>query len=109
MIRFFEQRLHLDLRRDVPSSRVSDGKELRRRWKELTMSRERVFDTVEIVLVGKYTALQDSYMSVTKALEHASMQCQRRLLIKWVESGDLESHTEHEDPVKYHQAWQHLC
>ena len=109
MIRFFEQRLHLDLRRDVPSSRVSDGKELRRRWKELTMSRERVFDTVEIVLVGKYTALQDSYMSVTKALEHASMQCQRRLVIKWVESGDLESHTEHEDPVKYHQAWQHLC
>ena len=48
-------------------------------------------------------------MSVVKALEHASMQCQRKLVLKWVEASDLESHTEHEDPVRYHQAWQHLC
>jgi len=109
MIRFFEQRLHLDLQHDVPKARVADGMELRRRWKMLTLNQERVFETVEIVLVGKYTALQDSYMSVVKALEHASMQCQRKLVLKWVEASDLESHTEHEDPVRYHQAWQHLC
>ena len=35
---------------------------------------ERLFDTVTIVLVGKYTILKDSYMSVTKALEHFGFQ-----------------------------------
>jgi CTP synthase len=40
---------------------------------------ERIYDTVSIVLVGKYITLQDSYMSVVKALEHASMRCGRKL------------------------------
>lgn len=35
-------------------------------------SAERRYDTVSIVLVGKYVTLQDSYMSVVKSLEHAS-------------------------------------
>jgi CTP synthase len=38
-----------------------------------------MFDSVSIVLVGKYTSLQDSYMSVVKALEHAAMRCDRKL------------------------------
>jgi CTP synthase (UTP-ammonia lyase) len=42
-------------------------------------SQERLFDTVSIVLIGKYTSLQDSYMSVVKALEHASMRCGHKL------------------------------
>ena len=40
-----------------------------------------MFDSVSIVLVGKYTSLQDSYMSVVKALEHASMRCDRKLIL----------------------------
>ena len=36
---------------------------------------------VRIALVGKYTKLEDSYMSVTKALKHASLYCRRRLEI----------------------------
>lgn len=47
--------------------------------RKLTVSQERLFDSVSIVLVGKYTSLQDSYMSVVKALEHASMRCERKL------------------------------
>ena len=43
---------------------------------------ERWFDKVNIVLVGKYTSLQDSYMSVVKALEHAAMRCQRKLVLE---------------------------
>lgn len=42
-------------------------------------SQERLFDSVSIVLVGKYTTLEDSYMSVVKSLEHASMRCGRKL------------------------------
>lgn len=45
-------------------------------------SQERWFDTVNIVLVGKYTSLQDSYMSVIKSLEHAAMRCQRKLVLE---------------------------
>lgn len=43
---------------------------------------ERWFDTVNIVLVGKYTSLEDSYMSVIKSLEHAAMRCQRKLVLE---------------------------
>lgn len=75
------------------------------RWR----SAERLFDTVQIVLVGKYTTLQDSYMSVVKALEHASMKCGRKLELKWVDSSNLEPEAELADPVKYHDAWRAVC
>jgi CTP synthase len=42
---------------------------------------DRLFDTVRITLVGKYTSLKDSYMSVIKSLEHASMRCGRKLIL----------------------------
>ena len=50
---------------------------------------ERLFDSVAIVLVGKYTSLQDSYMSVVKSLEHASMRCDRKLVLH-VRCGNLQ-------------------
>ncbi|WFD42578.1 CTP synthase (glutamine hydrolyzing) [Malassezia psittaci] len=109
MVKFFERRLNLDLSRDVSAPMKEKGLELRRRWKELTSAQERTVDRVEIVLVGKYTSLQDSYISVVKALEHASLRCQRKLVLKWVESSDLEPQAETDRPVEYHQAWQHLC
>jgi CTP synthase (UTP-ammonia lyase) len=46
------------------------------------VSVERFFETVAIVLVGKYTDFADSYMSVTKALEHAAFRCRRKLSIQ---------------------------
>ena len=43
-------------------------------------SQER-YDQVKIALVGKYTDLHDSYMSVSKALEHSAFRAQRKLVI----------------------------
>jgi hypothetical protein len=43
---------------------------------------ERLFDEVKIVLVGKYTDLKDSYMSVIKALEHSAFRVRRKLIIQ---------------------------
>lgn len=43
---------------------------------------ERVFDSVMIALVGKYTDLKDSYMSVIKALEHSTLKVNRKLIIE---------------------------
>ncbi|WVW80495.1 CTP synthase [Kwoniella bestiolae CBS 10118] len=108
MLDFLKKRLNLD---DVT---VNDkfkrkGEEFMGRWKALTVGQERLFDSVSIVLVGKYTTLEDSYMSVVKALEHASMRCGRKLELQWVDSSDLEPHTQTSNPVKFHDAWSALC
>lgn len=92
---------------------------------------DRLFDKVNIVLVGKYTALQDSYTSVVKSLEHASLQCARKLIItvrlvpsplpvkrfeltscwcqQWVEASDLEPEAQNTRPKEFHAAWQAVC
>src|SRR5271169_2652780 len=70
---------------------------------------DRLFDSVSIALVGKYTNLQDSYISVIKSLEHASLRCNRKLHLRWVDSSDLEPETLEHSPVKYHIAWGALC
>ncbi|CDR98938.1 probable URA7-CTP synthase 1 [Sporisorium scitamineum] len=109
MVRFFQKRLGLDVKGSIPRPMKEQGNELRRRWRDLTVGHDRMIDKVEIVLVGKYTSLHDSYMSVVKSLEHAALRCHRKLELKWVESSDLEPAAESENPVKYHQAWQALC
>nr|GMC97892.1 CTP synthase-like [Ipomoea batatas] len=47
-------------------------------------------------MVGKYTGLSDSYLSVLKALLHASVACHRKLCVDWVPAGDLEDITAEE-------------
>ncbi|KAH9987706.1 CTP synthase [Russula vinacea] len=79
------------------------GTTLERRWKAITT--EAAFDSVSIALVGKYTDLKDSYMSVIKALEHSAFKCHRKLILHWVESSDLEPEQQDADPKKYHDAW----
>lgn len=49
-----------------------------------------VTDDAVIGLVGKYTELHDTYLSVVKALLHASLHCQRRLTVKWIDSSALD-------------------
>ena len=108
LIGMLQKRLKLDS--IAVSSQYQDkGTSLLKRWKELTLSQERWFDVVNIVLVGKYTALQDSYMSVIKSLEHAAMRCQRKLVLEWVEASDLEPSQATANPKDYHKAHQALC
>eukprot|EP00632_Arachnochrysis_sp_CCMP2950_P008904 CAMPEP_0185705948 /NCGR_PEP_ID=MMETSP1164-20130828/20913_1 /TAXON_ID=1104430 /ORGANISM="Chrysoreinhardia sp, Strain CCMP2950" /LENGTH=597 /DNA_ID=CAMNT_0028373341 /DNA_START=1 /DNA_END=1794 /DNA_ORIENTATION=+ len=52
---------------------------------------------VTIAIVGKYTGLQDSYLSVLKALKHAAIEADRRLEIAWIESTDLEEPSDEAD------------
>mmetsp|Transcript_4642 Transcript_4642/g.11808 ORF Transcript_4642/g.11808 Transcript_4642/m.11808 type:complete len:556 (+) Transcript_4642:136-1803(+) len=51
-------------------------------------------DTVQICLIGKYTGLQDSYLSVIKSLRHAAIACEHKLDLQWVEATDLENNVE---------------
>eukprot|EP00166_Cyanidium_caldarium_P005727 ctg_713.g442 len=52
------------------------------------------FDTCQgectIAIVGKYTGLADSYLSVIKALEHAGMALHRKVHVRWVAAEELE-------------------
>jgi|SRR5437667_12080363 len=48
-------------------------------------------------------------MSVIKSLEHASLRCNRKLDLHWVDSSDLEQETLNTSPVKYHTAWKTVC
>uniref|UniRef100_A0A7S3DML5 CTP synthase n=1 Tax=Entomoneis paludosa TaxID=265537 RepID=A0A7S3DML5_9STRA len=59
-------------------------------WIEMAESIESAEKSVTITLIGKYTGLQDSYLSVIKALRHASIACHVRLDLQWVEASLLE-------------------
>ncbi|XP_058095363.1 uncharacterized protein LOC131240869 isoform X2 [Magnolia sinica] len=69
---------------------------------------DRLHDPVRIAMVGKYTGLSDSYLSVLKALLHASTVCHRKLIVEWVPATDLEDTTAKEAPDVYKAAWRLL-
>ncbi|KAF3637546.1 CTP synthase 2 [Capsicum annuum] len=60
---------------------------------------------VRVAMVGKYTGLSDSYLSVLKALLHSSVACRRKLFVDWVPASDLEDETAIENPENYRTAW----
>ncbi|KAK1577480.1 hypothetical protein Q3G72_024833 [Acer saccharum] len=77
-------------------------------WKARTKICDVLHDTVKIAMVGKYTGLSDAYLSVLKALLHASVACHRKLIVEWVAAGDLEDSTAKEAPDVYKAAWELL-
>lgn len=56
----------------------------------MAKSIEAAQNSITITLIGKYTGLQDSYLSVIKALRHATIACNVRLDLRWVEATLLE-------------------
>jgi CTP synthase len=108
ILEYFNKRLGLGEIK-VTTRQKAEGERRLERWRNLTISHDRLFDSVSIVLVGKYTNLQDSYISVIKSLEHASLRCNRKLILHWVDSSDLEPETLQSSPVKYHTAWKAVC
>jgi CTP synthase len=87
---------------------VQKGEVLWDLWKK-TVVPERHLVPVNIVLVGKYVAFDDAYLSVRKSLEHSAMRCKRKLNLISVDSEDLEHGMQQKDPTKYHNAWKAIC
>lgn len=77
-------------------------------WTSRAKLCDMLHEPVRIAMVGKYTGLSDSYLSVLKALLHASVACQKKLVLDWVPSGDLEDATAKENPDAYKLAWKLL-
>ena len=98
LVELLRDTLRLDLAPTIPQPLYERGQHTWRRWKELTIGLERYFEPVNIVLVGKYTELHDSYLSVVKSLEHAAMRCHRRLELTWVDAVHLERPTPSSTP-----------
>lgn len=105
---FFRRRLNLDAIKISDERRLA-GEKLWTEWTTLAGSYEHLHESVSIAIVGKYTDLHDSYISVYKALEHASLAYKRKLVINWVDASDLETATLKSNPLKYHQSWQNVC
>ena len=68
------------------------------RWAYRATKWDNVTTPVTIALVGKYTGLGDSYLSVTKALLHSSIACDRKLDLLWIEASDLEKRPSKKTP-----------
>lgn len=100
--KFLSERLHLNL----PDTKIERPLA---RWRELAKRVDHLTREVTIVLVGKYVRLEDAYTSVSKALQHASIQAGYRLKLKFVDSSNLERETKNKDPIAYHDAWSTLC
>ncbi|KAM3362822.1 CTP synthase isoform X1 [Capsicum galapagoense] len=74
-------------------------------WTSRTELCDRLHEPVRVAMVGKYTGLSDSYLSVLKALLHSSVACRRKLFVDWVPASDLEDETAIENLENYRTAW----
>jgi CTP synthase len=86
---WLEERLDLD--RDEPDLDP---------WKRFLDGVQNPTHDVEIAIVGKYTELEDAYMSITEAFNHAGSELSTDVGIRWVDSDELtlEDLAEADDP-----------
>ena len=59
-------------------------------WKKFVEKVKNSKKEVKVAIVGKYTNVLDSYLSIIKALEHAGPYNNVKLKIKWIESTEIE-------------------
>ena len=70
--------------------------DMMKQWEEMADRVDNLGPDIHIAMVGKYTGLTDSYLSVIKSLQHASYAVNRTLVIDWIEASNLEDEN-HED------------
>ncbi len=63
-------------------------------WKELVHKIKNLSNNVTIGLVGKYTSLQDAYISITEAMDHAGFKHNAEINVMWIDSESLERSSE---------------
>ncbi|KAH7682317.1 CTP synthase protein [Dioscorea alata] len=102
-----DQKAHEAILKDLNLRSVTGEPKLEK-WMARAKLCDTLCDPVRIAMVGKYTGLSDSYLSVLKALLHASLRCRKKLVVEWVASTDLEDETAKEAPDSYEAAWKLL-
>ena len=117
LAKWFAERLSLkdvnyDLRLASPINDIDcmkNSNALMQKWADLAERSDNLTKVVIIAMVGKYTTQTDTYKSIITALANAGLEANRKVVINYVDSSDLEKSCEQEDPVKYHEAWQNVC
>ncbi|MDR1193645.1 MAG: CTP synthase [Peptococcaceae bacterium] len=71
--------------------RLECGSAKMEEWEAMVRRAKNPKDKVKIGIVGKYTELQDSYLSVSEALRHAGIFHQAAVEIRLIFSGDIDS------------------
>jgi CTP synthase len=84
---------------------LPDSRPLLEDWIKMADTVDNLDEIIKIAMVGKYTGLSDSYLSVIKALQHSSYEVNRKLEINWIESESLDDKKLADDPEKYSEAW----
>jgi CTP synthase len=59
-------------------------------WRTFVSGIKENSEEINIGIVGKYTALSDSYISIEEAFNHAGAAMDVRVIINWIEAEDLE-------------------
>ena len=87
---------------------MSNDRPLFDAWKEMADHVDSLEDEITIAMVGKYTGLSDSYLSVIKALQHSAFKVGAKMNICWVEAALLEPESKESEPERYSQSWEDL-
>ncbi|MCE5172215.1 CTP synthase [Paenibacillus profundus] len=58
-------------------------------WTKLVNRVKQLQGRVEIAIVGKYVALHDAYLSIVEALEHAGIDANAEVNIRWVNAEEI--------------------
>ncbi|KAJ4899852.1 CTP synthase family protein [Raphanus sativus] len=77
-------------------------------WSLMAKMSDKLHVPVRIAVVGKYTELLDSYLSIHKALLHASVARRKKLVIDWIPASDLEQEAKKKSPDAYKAVWKLL-
>ncbi|MBS7640475.1 MAG: CTP synthase [Candidatus Bathyarchaeia archaeon] len=64
------------------------------RWKNFVNTLKNCKYTIRVALVGKYTGLVDSYVSMNEAFKHAGAACNTRVIIDYIEAEMFEENPE---------------
>ena len=87
---------------------LPDSRPLLEDWIKMAETVDNLDEVVKIAMVGKYTGLSDSYLSVIKALQHSSFEVNRKLQINWIEAENLDEKVKRDDAERYNEAWKLL-
>ena len=73
----------LNLADDIHKPQLED-------WRDMVNQIKSLEKTVTIAIVGKYIELQDAYISIMEALDHAGVANDHKIEIDWIYAEDLE-------------------
>jgi len=71
------------------------------KWRKLVDNINNINNkTIKVAICGKYTKLEDSYVSIMESLKHCSGNLKVNIILKWIETTDLKNIEEELKDVK---------